>query len=409
MATCRSPRPCPPGPSELAALATAFNRMADHLRELRHSDLGPPARRAAARRSGHRFTLRPGHRHRRREPRHTHESRGGRGLRPDPPVARTADRPAWRRTRHRARGLGRDPLRPEHGGGRDRRGGARRATGAAREYRIRTTPMRDDEGHVLGSVTLLEDITHLREIDRVKSEFIAVASHELRTPLTSALMGIHLLLEPTHRAADRRAASSSPSCAATTAIASISWRGSCSISAAWMPIRSLSHRPPFRFGPCSSDAVEKLRTVVEAKGSRCADADRRLRDGGPGRSQPRFERVIANLVTNAVRATEAGGTITVQAVVDDDHAVIAVRDTGRGIPAEHLPRLFDDVQPGAGRNIRRRRPGPLDRASGSSRPTAAASGCSRRQVTAASSASRCQSRRNEPARREATRRCRSMS
>src|SRR4029450_6970186 len=46
-------------------------------------------------------------------------------------------------------------------------------------------------------VMLLEDITHLREIDRLKSEFIAGASHELRTPLTTIEMGVHLLLEGT--------------------------------------------------------------------------------------------------------------------------------------------------------------------------------------------------------------------
>jgi NtrC-family two-component system sensor histidine kinase KinB len=55
--------------------------------------------------------------------------------------------------------------------------------------------MRDEEGQLLGAVTLLEDITHLREIDRLKSEFIATASHELRTPLTSVQMTVHLLLE----------------------------------------------------------------------------------------------------------------------------------------------------------------------------------------------------------------------
>ena len=47
----------------------------------------------------------------------------------------------------------------------------------------------------VGAVTLIEDITHLREIDRLKSDFIATASHELRTPLTSVQMGVHLLLE----------------------------------------------------------------------------------------------------------------------------------------------------------------------------------------------------------------------
>ena len=67
--------------------------------------------------------------------------------------------------------------------------------GSERAFRLRTTPMRDEEGRLLGAVTLLEDITRLREIDRLKSEFIATASHELRTPLTSVQMGIHLLLE----------------------------------------------------------------------------------------------------------------------------------------------------------------------------------------------------------------------
>src|SRR5262249_60153299 len=67
--------------------------------------------------------------------------------------------------------------------------------GTERSFRLRTPPMRDEAGRLLGAVTLLGDITRLREVDRLKSEFIATASHELRTPLTSVQMGIHLLLE----------------------------------------------------------------------------------------------------------------------------------------------------------------------------------------------------------------------
>ena len=69
--------------------------------------------------------------------------------------------------------------------------------GARRAFRILSTPMRDADARLVGAVTLLEDITHLSEISRLKSEFIAAASHELRTPLTSVQMGIHLLIEDT--------------------------------------------------------------------------------------------------------------------------------------------------------------------------------------------------------------------
>src|SRR3954451_9453456 len=64
--------------------------------------------------------------------------------------------------------------------------------------------MRGAGGRFVGAVTLLEDVTHLSEVSRLKSEFIAAASHELRTPLTSVQMGIHLLLEGVAGTLDER-------------------------------------------------------------------------------------------------------------------------------------------------------------------------------------------------------------
>jgi signal transduction histidine kinase len=55
----------------------------------------------------------------------------------------------------------------------------------------------------------------------------------------------------------------------------------------------------------------------------------------------RFVQVLANLVGNAVKFTDSGGSVTVSAQADADHAVISVKDTGIGIPEEHLPHLFD--------------------------------------------------------------------
>ena len=54
-----------------------------------------------------------------------------------------------------------------------------------------------------------------------------------------------------------------------------------------------------------------------------------------------IERVIANLVSNAVRHTERGGEITIAATARAGHVAISVADTGSGIPAAYLPRIFD--------------------------------------------------------------------
>ncbi|MCI0719984.1 MAG: PAS domain-containing protein, partial [Acidobacteria bacterium] len=48
--------------------------------------------------------------------------------------------------------------------------------GSERSYRLRTTPVRDEDGRLVGVVTLLEDITALRELDQLKTQFISVAS-----------------------------------------------------------------------------------------------------------------------------------------------------------------------------------------------------------------------------------------
>lgn len=54
-----------------------------------------------------------------------------------------------------------------------------------------------------------------------------------------------------------------------------------------------------------------------------------------------MERALANLVSNALRFTPAGGHVVVRARATNDEAILEVADTGQGIPAEALPRIFD--------------------------------------------------------------------
>ena len=62
-----------------------------------------------------------------------------------------------------------------------------------RSYRLRTTPMRDSEGRLLGTVTTLEDVTILQDTDRFKTQFISVASRKLRDPLLQLRRGLYAL------------------------------------------------------------------------------------------------------------------------------------------------------------------------------------------------------------------------
>ena len=87
-------------------------------------------------------------------------------------------------------------------------------------------------------------------------------------------------------------------------------------------------------------ALQPLRRQVDARGLTLRiDAPSGLPQVSADRGQ--VERVIANLVTNAIRATERGGEIHVVATPRDGHVAISVRDTGRGIPHDYLTRVFE--------------------------------------------------------------------
>jgi two-component system, NtrC family, sensor histidine kinase KinB len=211
--------------------------------------------------------------------------------------------------------------------------------GARRAFRIRSTPMKDADSRLVGVVTLLEDVTHLSEINRLKSEFIAAASHELRTPLTSLQMGIHLLLEGTAGALDDRQQEILQVCREDAARLDRLMRELLDLS----KIESGAVTPqlvPARPAALLADAVNALRLQVEGRGIRLeVDAPADLPLVAADRSQ--IERVIGNLVTNAMRATPAGGTITVAAARRGDGVAISVTDTGSGIPRDYLPRIFE--------------------------------------------------------------------
>jgi two-component system, NtrC family, sensor histidine kinase KinB len=210
--------------------------------------------------------------------------------------------------------------------------------GSERAFRLRTTPMRDNENHLLGAVTLLEDITHLREIDRLKSEFIATASHELRTPLTSVQMGVHLLLEGAAGELNDKQTEVLGACREDCERLDKLMRDLLDLSR----IEAGESQPelkPIKARELIVDEAEVLRPQVEAKALSFGvnipvDLPLVMAD----RSQ--IERVVANLVVNAIRYTRQG-EIQISAELRGHYVAVAVSDTGEGIPPEYLPHILD--------------------------------------------------------------------
>jgi PAS domain S-box-containing protein len=210
--------------------------------------------------------------------------------------------------------------------------------GTERAFRLRTTPMRDNGHHLLGAVTILEDITHLREIDRLKSEFITTASHELRTPLTSVQMGVYLLLEGALGELTEKQNEVLQACRQDCERLDKLMRDLLDLSR----IEAGESQPQLATVSAEdllTSAVEELRPQVEAKGlelgvNAAMDLPRVLVD------RLQIERVISNLVINALRHTKRG-EIKISAEPRNSDLAISVSDTGTGIPAEYLPHIFD--------------------------------------------------------------------
>jgi two-component system, NtrC family, sensor histidine kinase KinB len=210
--------------------------------------------------------------------------------------------------------------------------------GSERAFRLRTTPMRDNGNHLLGAVTLLEDITHLREIDRLKSEFIATASHELRTPLTSVQMGVHLLLERAAGELNEKQIEILSACREDCERLDKLMRDLLDLSR----IEAGENQPKLeavKTRELLTTETEELRPQVESKGlSFRVDAPVELPSVMVDRSQ--IGRVLSNLVVNAIRYTRQG-EIRISAEPRGNYVAVSVSDTGSGVPQEYLAHIFD--------------------------------------------------------------------
>lgn len=192
------------------------------------------------------------------------------------------------------------------------------------------------DGRQGGAVVVAHDVTHLRELDRLKDTFVSVAAHELRTPLSTMKAWMHATLEDGEEVAPERLRRILEGIARQTDKMERLVDDLLDVSRLSVG-RMLLER---RLVDLSEVAASVLAQVAAtSKGHRFTlDAACRVPVFA---DETRLEQVLTNLLTNAVRYSPNGGVIELAVGVEGDEAVIEVRDEGVGIPPEQLQRVFE--------------------------------------------------------------------
>jgi NtrC-family two-component system sensor histidine kinase KinB len=212
-----------------------------------------------------------------------------------------------------------------------------------RSYRLRTTPMRDSEGRLLGTVTTLEDVTKLQDIDRFKTQFLTVASRKLRDPLLQLRRGLYALgqgfggeLRPLQAELVASAGKESEKLDELMSdLIEVAELDTGKREFKLERLRPLQALTDARDHYCDEAARKCVRVEVRAYADLSAvKADRRA-----------LRSILDNLLANALRYTPEDGEILMAAEEMKEFVQFTVRDTGRGIEAERLKTIFDRFNP----------------------------------------------------------------
>jgi two-component system phosphate regulon sensor histidine kinase PhoR len=204
--------------------------------------------------------------------------------------------------------------------------------------RAQAVPFQNRSGEILGSVTIIDDITHLKELDEMKSAFVSMVSHEIRSPLTTVLSQIKILM-------DGLAGKLSAKQADILSKMSRKVYGLVELSNELLDLSRIEA------GLIVQDKqqvqlMDILESLVEFIQARAKEKDISLsleKADLPliNADIKSMEEVFSNLITNAIIYTPERGEVRVRGEVKGGFVGISISDTGYGIAPDEIPRIFE--------------------------------------------------------------------
>ena len=203
------------------------------------------------------------------------------------------------------------------------------------QLRLRRTPQ-------AGLIVVVEDVTDLRRLQRIRSEFIDNLSHELRTPLTT----IRLLTETLSQDIAREDASVTPRMRERIAKIDVETGHLVQMVNELLDLSRIEggaaelHMERVRIPEVVDGALERLRTFADRQRVGLESA---VDAGLPAvwGDEERLGQVLVNLLHNAVKFSPPESVVTVSAVLMDGQIAITVRDNGPGVAKADLDRIFE--------------------------------------------------------------------
>ena len=211
--------------------------------------------------------------------------------------------------------------------------------GEKRIFKATCTPFRGRTGAIIGKIVVLNDITALKELDQMKSDFVSLVCHEVRSPMNSLLMQIQVILdglagdltEKQIRILNRVSGKMLGLTEMVSELLDLSRIESGLIT---------SEKEQLDFNALLAEQLElHLPGAAEKNISIDLEIDRPL----PMilASRRGMEEVMTNLITNAIKYSPDKSAIVVRACMENEYLQVFVEDSGFGIPPEDLDRVFN--------------------------------------------------------------------
>lgn len=204
---------------------------------------------------------------------------------------------------------------------------------------VHGTLLHDAEEREIGALIVMNDITRLRKLENIRRDFAANVSHELRTPITSIKGFVETLQD---------GAIEDPQSA--TRFLDIIVKHTDRLNAIIEDLLSLARieqdAESDRIELENDSVMEVVTTAVRLCKQRASENEIAIEVNCPEDvhtdiAAPLLERATVNLLDNAINFSEPGGTVQVDVEKRSSEVIVAVKDSGCGIAAEHIPRLFE--------------------------------------------------------------------